>query len=101
MSTERRYVGIHNEMNGGMTDTGKIIRDAWAFGLIPEEETCEGWNADGIETLWAQVQDKWAQYGYLVSQLPPDIQTRYLRIQEAAVKRARGEGWDPELGDDG
>ena len=41
--SERRYVGIHNDINGGMTATGKIIRDAHVFGIIAETETCEGW----------------------------------------------------------
>ena len=41
--SERRYVGIHNNINGGMTATGKIIRDAQVFGIIEENETCEGW----------------------------------------------------------
>jgi hypothetical protein len=26
-----------------MTTTGKIIRDAWVFELLPATETCKGW----------------------------------------------------------
>jgi hypothetical protein len=36
------YVGIHNEIDGAMTYTAKIIRDAWVFGIIEESEACEG-----------------------------------------------------------
>ena len=43
MQTDKRYVGIDKDINGGMTTTGKIIRDAWIFGILPETETCEGW----------------------------------------------------------
>lgn len=92
----KKYVGIDNDINGGMTDTGKIIRDAWAFGIIPETETCEGWLVPGIENLWQKVSAEWEKYGFLVNNLPPDIKEKYLKIQEEAVQRAKQSGWDPE-----
>lgn len=94
--TAKKYVGIHQDINGGMTDTGKIIRDAWAFGIIPETETCEGWLVQGIENLWQQVNAEWEKYGFQVNNLPPDIKKKYLRIQEEAFTRAKASGWDPE-----
>jgi len=97
---DKRYVGIHNDIHGGMTDIGKIIRDAWVFGLIPEDETCEGWLYGGIEDLWRKVQVEWEKYGYRVNSLPPELREKFLRIQDTAIKRAREAGWDPELGDD-
>ena len=97
---QKRYVGIDKDINGGMTDTGKIIRDAWVFGLIEESETCEGWLPQGIEDLWRKVQAEWEKYGFRVDGLPQDIRERFLRIQTAAFERARAEGWDPELFDD-
>jgi hypothetical protein len=96
----QRYVGIDKEINGGMTDTGKIIRDAWVFGLIEESETCEGWMPQGIEDLWNKVSAEWGKYGYQVRNLPDELRERFMRIQDEAVKRARAEGWDPELYDD-
>ncbi|UCE90608.1 MAG: hypothetical protein JSW10_07595 [Pseudomonadota bacterium] len=92
-----KYVGIDKEIDGGMTATGRIIRDAWAFGLIPESETCEGWMPQGLEDLWIKVNTEWEKYGFLVGNLPEDIRERYMRISDAAVKRAREEGWDPGL----
>lgn len=92
----KQYVGIDKDLNGGMTDTGKIIRDAWVFGLIPETETCEGWLVAGIEDLWIKVNAEWEKYGFLVSNLPDELKQRFLRIQEQAMTRARAEGWDPE-----
>lgn len=102
MKQEKRYVGIDKDMNGGMTDTGKIIRDAWVFGLIPETETCEGWNAQGLEQLWEKVNQRWSEYGFQVGALPEELREKFLRIHEEAVQRARTEGWDPdrEIGDD-
>lgn len=102
MAEPKRYVGIDKDVNGGMTDTGKIIRDAWIFGLIEESETCAGWTAQGIENLWAKVNDKWAEYGFRVAALPPELRARFDRIQAEAVARARAAGWDPEkdLGED-
>lgn len=96
-----RYVGINNDLYGGMTDIGKIIRDAWAFGLLPESETCEGWLVAGLEALWGKVQERWAAYGYRVAALPDDVRERYLRIQQAALAHAKAAGWQPPEEDDG
>ena len=96
----QRYVGIDNEINVGMTDTARIIRDAWAFGFIPETETCEGWLAAGIEDLWRRNQAEWEKYGFRVGAMPDAMRERYLRIQEQATRQAREQGWDPALGDD-
>lgn len=98
---DQRYVGIDNDINGGMTDTGRIIRDAWAFGLIPETETCAGWNHLAIEQLWEKTSVEWGKYNHRVNDLPEDIRASYLRIQQAAVDRARAAGWDADLSDEG
>jgi hypothetical protein len=92
----KRYVGIHNDLNGGMTDTAKIIRDGWVFGLIPESESCEGWEAGQIEDVWRKVNAEWEKYGFLVGNLPPELRERFMRIHDAAMKRARAAGWDAD-----
>jgi len=97
---KQSYLGIDKDIDGGMTDTGKIIRDAWAFGLIEESETCEGWLAQGIEDLWRRVDAEWERYGFRVANLPDELRARYLRIQSEAMARARAAGWDPEPIDD-
>lgn len=94
MNQERRYVGIDQDLNGGMTDTAKIIRDAWVFGLIPESETCEGWLAAGIEDLWRKVDGEWEKYGFLVSNLPDDLRANFMRIHDEAVTKAKAKGWE-------
>lgn len=94
MQNPKRYVGLDNDLFGGMTDTGKIIRDARVFGLIGEDETCEGWLAQGIEDLWARVNAEWEKYGFLVSGLPEELRARYLQTQQDAVTRAKAAGWD-------
>lgn len=96
MKEYKRYVGIHNDINGGMTDTAKIIRDAWVFGIIPESETCEGWSAQGLEDLWIKVNNEWRKYGFRVGALPEELHERFMRIQSAAFERARAGGWDPD-----
>ncbi len=97
MKETKRYVGIHKDVNGGMTDIGKIIRDAWAFQIIPEEQNCEGWLAAGIEDLWRKVNAEWEKYGFKVANLPEETRQRYLRIQEQAIAHAKRSGWDAEL----
>ena len=90
------YVGIDKEVNGGMTNIGKIIRDAWVFGLIPETETCEGWNYAGIDALLNKVNAEWDKYGCLVSHLPEDLFERHQRIHGEAMKKAKEAGWRGE-----
>ncbi len=94
------YVGIENDMFGGMTDQGRIIRDAWVFGILPEDQGCAGWSAGQIQELYETVHAEWEKYGHIPSQLPPDICARYMRFYEQAVIRAREHGWNPELTDD-
>jgi len=97
-----RYVGIDEDINGGMTTIGKIIRDAWVFELIPETETCKGWNLAGIDALLQQVNTEWDKYGCLVSHLPADLRQRHQRIYDEAFNKARAAGWsgETETGDE-
>jgi len=88
-----KYVGIDKDVQGGMTTIGKIIRDAWVFGLLPEDETCEGWNLAGIDALLQKVNAEWDKYGCLVSRLPPDLFERHQKIHGEAVAKARAAGW--------
>jgi len=97
LRTKKVYQGIHNDSYGGMTPTGNIIRDAWVFGIIPEDETCEGWLVGGIEDLYDKVSAAWKPYGHLVSQLPPELRERHKRIYDAAIARAKELGWDASL----
>ena len=91
-----KYVGIENDLFGGMTSIGKTIRDAWVFELIDETETCEGWNLAGIDALLQKVNAEWDKYGCLVSRLPEDLFKRHQRIHGEATKIAREHGWDGE-----
>lgn len=98
----KTYMGIDKDPKGAMNPTGNIIRDAWLFGLIPESETCEGWTTQRIEALYAQVSDRWDEYGHLVSNLPEELAARHRDIYDRAIARARELGWDPDeaLNDD-
>ncbi|EIC21703.1 hypothetical protein [Thiorhodovibrio frisius] len=97
MSREKTYVGLDQDNFGGMTPTGTIVRDAQAFGLIPETETCAGWSLDRIQLLYDQVSEAWRPYGHLVSGLPEEVRERHQRIFTAALTHARTLGWKPEL----
>jgi len=97
MARPVKYVGVQNEVNGGMTTIGKIIRDAWVFGLIEETETCEGWNFAGIDALLDKVNIEWDKYGCMVSNLPADLSDKHQRIHAAAIENARAAGWCGEV----
>ena len=91
------YPGIYDDHYGGMTPVGNIIKDAWLFGLIPETETCKGWNHGRIQGLYDQVHREWEKYGFLASKLPPELAERHKRIHDEAIQRARDAGWSPEM----
>ena len=97
MSRPDRYVGIDKEVNGGMTTIGKIIRDAWVFGIIPETETCKGLNFAGVDSLLEKVNGEWDKYGCLFSCLPPELAERHRRIHDVAIAHARAVGWSGEM----
>ncbi len=94
------YVGIDCDDDGGMTYLGRIVMDAWVFGLLPETETCTGWHASQMLALYEQVHAAWEPYAHLPSRLPEVLRQKHARIYVAALERARAAGWDPELGDD-
>lgn len=96
-----QYVGIENDLYGGMTDQGRIIRDAWVFGILPETEGCAGWTAGQIQDLYEKVYAAWEPFAHLPSRLPPELAERYQRVYAAAIQRAKLAGWDPELEDNG
>ncbi len=104
--SNRTYVGLYNDMYGGMTPIGNFIRDAWVFGLLPETETCDGWDVGRIQQLHDQVNREWDKYGLQVANLPPDLRERHERIHREAIERAKEHGWAPgqdidnEMGDD-
>jgi len=96
MAKPDKYVGIHKDVNGGMTTIGKLIRDAWVFGLLPETETCEGWNFAGIDALLDKVNAEWDKYGCLVSRLPKELFERHQKIHDEAIEKAKAAGWSGE-----
>ncbi len=97
MAKPSTYVGIDNEINGGMTSIGKIIRDAWVFGILDENETCKGWNLAGIDALLQKTNDEWDKYGCLVSHLPPELCERHFKIHDAAIQKAKQSGWSGDI----
>jgi len=101
MASQRKvYPGIHRDHYEGMTDIGRIIRDAWVLGVLPEEETCEGWDFDRLQNLYNEVHEAWDAYGHLVSNLPSELRERHERIHGAAFRRARELGWSPNMADE-
>lgn len=96
MPDERTYPGIYDDKWGGMTHLGNIVRDGWVFGLIPETESCAGWNFAAMQVLYDKVAQRWEAYGYQVVRLPEELRARHERIHREAVERARALGWNPD-----
>ncbi len=94
---KQNYVGINNDLYGGMTPTGTIIKDAWLFDILPQTETCEGWSRGHLQDLYEKVFRAWEPYGHLVSLLPDELKRKHKAIHDEAVKLARDAGWDPDL----
>lgn len=95
-SGPKTYPGLDNDINGGMTMIGKIIRDAWVFEILPETETCKDWEISRIDAIHQQVNDEWDKYGCMVSNLPDELRERHKRIYDEAIEQAKSRGWDPE-----
>ena len=95
-NTPKTYPGLNNDINGGMTMIGKIIRDAWVFGILPETETCEGWTIARIDAIHQQVNNEWDKYGCMISNLPNELRARHKQIYDQAIVQAKERGWDPE-----
>lgn len=90
------YPGIDNDANGGMTAIGKLIRDAWVFGVLEESETCVGWNIGRIDVLRDKVNAEWDKYGCMVSRLPPELFEKHQIIHNKGMENARSAGWNIE-----
>ena len=97
MARPDKYIGINDDINGAMTTIGKVIRDAWVFGIIEESETCKGWNFAGIDALLDKVNIEWDKYGCLVSHLPPELFEKHQRIHGKAIEDAKAAGWHGEM----
>ena len=93
------YVGFHQD-NHGITQLGRIVLDAWVFGLIPETEDCTGWDLGRMQLLMDQISAEWDKYSSLPSRLPPELQKKHAAIYAKAMAVAKTKGWDPELGDE-
>ena len=95
-----QYAGLKNDENGGMTHFGQMVKDGWVFGLIPDTEDCTGWDSGQMQNLYDKICNEWEKYANLPSLLPDELKQRHAKIYEDAIKYARVNGWDPELGDD-
>lgn len=100
MTSTPTYAGLDQEENFGITLIGRLIRDAWVFGLAPEGEGFAGRSAGELQNLFEQVHLAWEPYGQLPSRLPPELAQRHARIHGEAIAKARAAGWSAELAED-
>lgn len=96
----RQYSGLKNDANGGMTHFGKMVKDGWLFGLIPDTEDCAGWDNGQMQNLYDKACAEWEKYANLPSLLPDGLKQRHTKIYQDAINYAKANGWNPELGDD-
>jgi hypothetical protein len=89
------YAGFHHDSHG-LTQLGRVVLDAWVFGLLPREQDCQGWDLGRMQGLMQQVQQHWDLHGGLPSRLPPDLLARHTEYYEWALARARERDWNPE-----
>ena len=68
--------------------------------LLPEGDGFAGKSAGDLQNLFEAVHKAWEPYGQLPSRLPTELAERHARIHAEAVERAKGMGWDAELGED-
>ena len=95
--TEQFYAGIDHDKNEGLTHLGRIVRDAWVFGILPEAETCAGWTSSQMQVLYEKVYAAWEPYAHLPSRLPDELRERHTRLYEEAITSAKAKGWDAQM----
>ncbi|MES1981265.1 MAG: hypothetical protein V4443_02200 [Pseudomonadota bacterium] len=98
--TSQNYAGVYNDTDNGLTHLGRMVRDAWVFGILPQTETCEGWDSSRMQTLYDAVYKAWAPYAHLPSRLPDELRARHTAIYAEAIDTARTEGWTGLIEDD-
>ena len=97
---EQSYMGIDQDENGGLTHLGRIVRDAWVFDILPETETCAGWDSGQMQILYEKVYAAWEPSAHLPSRLPDDLRERHTKLYTTAITNAKKKGWNAELKDD-
>jgi hypothetical protein len=97
---EQFYVGINEDTHGGLTHLGRIVIDAWIFGILPESETCAGWSQSQMQNLYEKVYAAWEPYAHLPSRLPADLKQRHIKLYSEIIDIAKSKGWNAELGED-
>ncbi len=98
--SELKYIGIEQDKHNGLTHLGRIVRDAWVFGILPETETCAGWDHAQMQNLYEKVHAAWEPFAHLPSRLPEELQIKHAKIYSQAISTAKEKGWDPELKDE-
>ncbi len=99
--TKQVYIGIDQDDDAGLTPLGRIVRDAWVFEILPESETCAGWDMGRMQNLYERVYAAWEPYAHIPSRLPDALRERHAKFYEEAIQEAKNNGWNPELPDDG
>ena len=93
---DKLYCGIDKDSYGGMTTIGSFIKDAWVFGILPEDEKCENWTYGRLLIVHDKTKEEWDKYSCLVSNLPDELRQRHARIYGEALEAARKLGWNPD-----
>jgi len=92
MQKQKIYVGVNNDLHGGLTNMGRVVLDAWVFEILPETETCEGWTFARMNPLMQEVYAEWDKYGLMVSSLPLELAERHARIYGERMKQPKDAG---------
>ncbi len=97
---EQIYLGVDQDADAGLTPLGRIVIDAWIFGILPESETCAGWNTSRMQILYEEVYAAWEPYAHLPSRLPPELQQRHSSFYSHRISIAKNSGWNADLSDE-
>ena len=87
MPSHKQSVEMHNDPSASEIDRGRVIRDAWVFGIVPESESCDGWTIQALVQLEHKVNEVWKKYDFKAANLPPHIRTHFDRIYGAEAQR--------------
>lgn len=98
--SEQVYAGVDLDTDGGLTPLGRIVIDAWVFGVLPESEKCTGWSMSQMQNLYEEVYAAWEPFAHLPSHLPSELRQRHTLLYSQRITIAKNNGWDTDLSDE-
>lgn len=93
-----RYVGMENELFGGMNEQAA---SSATHGYAVSRRKAKVGRSGRSRNYRKKIHSEWKKYGHIPGLLPDDLRACYVALYLQAVWRAREHGGDAEMGEKG